>query len=263
AGRPDRDRHARAHRAQTSAPRQRRRARGAEGPVPCAHGEDPGVARVASPGSVRASVAALALLGAVSILWFLPFFTRPISALTGDNITHSLPINYMVARAFGPAGWRFWEPTVSFGFPVYAEGQIAPFHPLRLLLLGTLPLLTAHDLLYVTSFFLTGAGAFLVGRELGLGAGFALAGGLAAAFSPAVLGNLYNLCYAQSVAWSALALVAFELWYARPSAKRVVGLAVAIALAVLSGYVPTAYALVLFLALVLALRIALAPSRRS
>src|SRR5262249_7244487 len=117
AGRPDRDRHARAHRAQTSAPRQRRRARGAEGPVPCAHGEDPGVARVASPGSVRASVAALALLGAVSILWFLPFFTRPISALTGDNITHSLPINYMVARAFGPAGWRFWEPTVSFGFP--------------------------------------------------------------------------------------------------------------------------------------------------
>jgi len=229
--------------------------------VPRAHGEDPGVARVAATGSVRASLAALALLVAVALLWFLPFFTRPISALTGDNVTHSLPMNHLVAGVFTPGGWRFWEPTVSFGFPVYAEGTAGLFHPLRLLALGALPLLTAHDLLYVASFLLTGASAFLVGRALGLGAGFALAGALAATFSPAVLGNLYNQSYAQSVAWSAVALVAFELWYLEPSAKRSVGLAVAIALAVLAGYVPTAYALVLFLALVLAIRIALAPRR--
>ena len=210
---------------------------------------------------MRDSVAALAALAVVTALWFLPFFTRPISALTGDNVTHSLPMNALVARALGPGGWRFWEPTVSFGFPVHAEGTSAVFHPLRLLLLGALPLLTAHDLLYVASFYLTGASAFLIGRALGLGGGFALAGALAASFSPAVLGNLYNLSYAHSIAWSAFALAAFELWYARPSARRAVGFAIAFALAVLAGYVPTAYALGLFLGLVLAIRIALAPRR--
>jgi len=225
------------------------------------HGEDPGVARVAAPGSSRASAAALALLAAVSILWFLPLFTRPVSALTGDNVTHSLPMNHLVARALGSGEWNLWEPSVSFGFPVHAEGTSGLFHPLRWLVLGLFPLLVAHDLLYVASFLLTGVSAFLLGRVLGLGAGFALAGALAAAFSPAVLATLYNLSYAHSIAWSAVALVAFELWYARPSARRTVGLGVALALAVLAGYVPTAYALVLFLGLALAIRVALAPRR--
>jgi hypothetical protein len=213
----------------------------------------------AESSSPLATASALALIAAALALFFLPFFTDSVSALTGDNVTHSLPMNQLVARALSSDSFRFWEPNVSFGFPVYAEGTLALFHPWKLLLLAALPLLAAHDLMYLSSFLLAATCGFFVARTLGMGVGFALVAGLAIAFSPAALGNLYNVSYSHSIAWSALALVAFERWYAEPSRRRLVAFAVAIALTLVAGYVPTAYALFLFLGTALAIRFAFEP----
>ncbi len=215
--------------------------------------------RDAESSSHLATAAALALIALTLTLFFLPVFTDSVSALTGDNVTHSLPMNQLVAHAARSGSFRFWEPNVSFGFPVYAEGTLALFHPGKLLLLGALPLLAAHDLLYLSSFLLAAACGFFVARTLGLGSGFALVAGLAIAFSPAALGNLYNVSYALSIAWSALALVAFERWYAAPTGRRLVAFAATIALTLVAGYVPTAYALFLFLGIALAIRFAFEP----
>jgi hypothetical protein len=215
--------------------------------------------RDAESSSHLATASALALIAVALTLFFLPFFTTSVSALTGDNVTHSLPMNHQVARAVQSDSFRFWEPDVSFGFPVYAEGTLGLFHPWKLLLLAALPLLAAHDLLYLSSFLLAATCGFFVARTLGMGVGFALVTGLAIAFSPAALGNLYNVSYAHSIAWSALALVAFERWYAQPSGRRLVAFAVAIALTLCAGYVPTAYALFLFLGIALAIRFAFEP----
>ncbi len=228
-----------------------------------ARGEDSRVAalREAASNSRLATASALALIAVALTLFFLPLFTNSVSALTGDNVTHSLPMNQLVARALQSDSFRFWEPNVSFGFPVYAEGTLALFHPWKLLLLAALPLLTAHDLLYLSSFLLAATCGFFVARRFGLDVGFALVAGLTIAFSPATLENLYNLSYAHSIAWSALALVAFERWFAQPSGRRLVAFAGAIALALAAGYVPTTYALFLFLGSVLAIRFALEPRR--
>jgi hypothetical protein len=215
--------------------------------------------RDAESSSRLATASALALIVGALTLFCLPLFTGAVSALTGDNVTHSLPMNHLVERAAQGQPFRFWEPSVSFGFPVYAEGTLGLFHPWKLLLLGTLPLLTAHDLLYLSSFALAASCGFFVARRLGSSVGFALIAGLAIAFSPASLGNLYNASYALSIAWSALALVAFERWYAAPSGRRLAALAAAIALALLAGYVPTVFALFLFLGVALAIRFALEP----
>ena len=226
-----------------------------------ARGEDARVAalRDAESSSRLATASALALITVALTLFFLPFFTNSVSALVGDNVTGSLPMNQQVARALQGDPVRFWEQNVSFGFPSFAEATIALFHPWKLLLLGTLPLLTAHDLLYLSSFVLTAISSFFVARTLGLSIGFALVAGLAIAFSPAALGNIYNVSYAHSIAWSALALVAFERWYAEPSGRRLVAFAAAIALALLAGYPPTVYALFVFLGIALAIRFAFEP----
>ncbi|RIL04951.1 MAG: hypothetical protein DCC71_12100 [Proteobacteria bacterium] len=207
------------------------------------------------------SAGALALIAALLGLALLPCFTESLSALTGDNVTFSLPMHASLHRALHDGSFRFWDPAVSFGFPLYAEGQLAWFHPWKLALLGALPLLAAHDAIYLSSFVLTAACSFAIARTFGLGVGLALVAGLALAFSPAVIGNLYNASYAHSIAWSALCLLAFERWYAQPTRARFAGFAAATSLALFAGYVPTVYALFLFLGIAFAIRLAWEPRR--
>ena len=118
-----------------------------------------------------------------------------------------------------------------------------------------LPSLAAHDLLYVSSFFLAGLFCFLIADWLRVGAWIAVTGALAVAFSPTVLGNTYNASYALALAWSGLCLLAFERWYTAPTRRRCVALAVAIALEMLASYPPLAYATLFFLGTALALRL--------
>ena len=214
------------------------------------------------PATRRAeSIGALLVLAVALGLAFHPLFTRGVSVLTGDNATHSLPLDLQLSDAVRGGAWRFWESDTAFGFPVYAEGSAGWFHPVRLAILALVPGLAGHDLLFVVSFFLTGAAACFAARTLGASAGAALVAALATAFSPVVLDTLYNVSYAQSIAWAALCLLAFERWWAAPSRRSGALLAVAVALALVAGYVPTAYALFLFLGIVLAVRIALDRTR--
>jgi hypothetical protein len=226
-----------------------------------ARGEDGGGAALLSArpsprSAIGSTVALLALAIALGVA-FHPLFTSGVSVLTGDNATHSLPLDLRLSDAVHGGVWRFWEPDAALGFPIYAEGTAGWFHPIRLAILALVPGIAGHDLLFVGSFFLTGAAAFFVARELGSQLGTALLAALATAFSPVVLDTLYNASYAQSIAWAALCLVGFERWYAEPSRRRFAIFAASVALALLAGYVPTTYALVLFLGVVLAVRIAL------
>jgi hypothetical protein len=201
------------------------------------------------------------LLAAIAVM-FGRLFTGDVSILTGDNLTHSFPLNERLYEALHGGGFRFWERSVATGVPLYADGTTGWFHPMKLALFAVLPLLAAHDLLYVASFFLTGLSCLWLCRLHGLGPLSALLGALAVTFSPAVLGNAYNASYALALAWSAVALVAFEWWYREPTLRRVVVLAIAIALEVLASYPPLAYALLFFFGLLLALRLPFERDRR-
>src|SRR5690606_23623014 len=163
--------------------------------------------------AAAAWLAAALVPAAALALYFAPVLFGPHSILVGDNLTHSLPLDRLLADALAGDGLRFWNEAASFGAPLHAEATTGWFHPWKLLLFAALPWLAAHDLVYVTSFLLTGLAVLLVGARVGLPPGLALAGALAAAFSPTVLGNVYNEAYALALAWCALALAAFETWY--------------------------------------------------
>lgn len=230
--------------------------------MPGARGEDlAGVSEAAAEATSDAAagglawVAATAVLLAAVVAMFWRLFAGDLSLLTGDNLTHSFPLHARLADALHGGSWRFWEPSVATGVPLYADGTTGWFHPMKLALFALFPLLTAHDLLYAASFFLTGASCLWLGRLLGLGPLSALLGALAVTFSPAVLGNAYNASYALALAWSGVALVAFEWWYQRPTPRRVAVLALAVALEILASYPPLAYALLFFFGLLLVFRL--------
>ena len=199
--------------------------------------------------------ALLVLLASVAV-YFWPVWAGSVSFLVGDNLTHSLPMNARLSSALHGGGFRFWDPDVAFGAPTYADGTGGWFHPWKLLLFATFPLLTAHNLLYVSSFLLTGVSCLFAGAMLGVRPSVALASAIAVTFSPTVLGNCNNAAYAHGVAWTGVWLVAFECWYASPTSRRVAGLAFATALALLAGYPPMAYAQLLLLGTMLAIRLA-------
>lgn len=216
--------------------------------------------RADSANDRRLSFALIAALVALVAFQFHRLFTEPISILNGDSLLHALPIDHIFSELAHGQGWRFWRPDIALGFPVYAESTGAFFHPFAFALFASFDWLTAHDLLYVMSFSLTGIFAFGVARVLGLEP---LAAGIAAvvvAFSPGVLWSVYNASYAHALAWSAGALWTFERWDAARSWRSLLAFGVAIGLALLAGYPPLVFATLLFAGIVAVVRALGAPS---
>jgi hypothetical protein len=202
----------------------------------------------------RASLALVAALLALEAFLFRHLFTDRVSILNGDSLIHSLPMHRILSEWAHGGIWRFWQPDVAFGHPVYAEGTGGFFHPFAFALFACFDWLTAHDLLYVSSFALTGVFAFAAARALGLVPLAAGIAAVAAAFSPSVLWNAYNASYAHAIAWSAATLWAFERWDEARNAAARAWLGGAVALLFLAGYPPLAYATLVFLGIVAAVR---------
>jgi hypothetical protein len=206
---------------------------------------------------------ALAILTALlaTLIWmFQSALFESMSALSGDNLIHSLPFHYLLSEFVRGRASPFWSSDLALGYPVYADGTGGFFHPALLALFAAFDVLTAHDLVYLTSFAATGLCAFGVARRVGLSPIAASLAGIFAAFSPSVLWNLYNAAYAHALAGCAVMMLAFEWWERLRSARATIGFAGATALAFLAGYPPLVYAMAVLLGLVLVVRIIEAPS---
>ena len=199
------------------------------------------------------------MLAAAVGVTFHPVLGGPLSILGNDSLTHSLPAHHVVSQLTSGAGFRFWRPDLALGYPAYADGAGGVLHPLKLALFALFDWLVAHDLVYVVSCFLSGAFALGTARTLGLAPELALVAALLAGLSPAVVDNIFNASLAHSTAWSAGALFAFERFERRPGVPRFLLLALALALLLLAGYMPTAYATLVFLAVLVTARYAAAP----
>lgn len=194
---------------------------------------------------------AFVVLCGVAIVFFREPLFGGVSFLMGDNATHSLPLSQRLGEGDVP----FWNVELGFGAPVYADGTTGWFHPWKVFLFAVFPWLVAHDLVYVTSFVVTGVAALLLARTLEAPLAIALTAALAAAFSPAVLDNHYNAAYAMALAWSGIGLVAFEAWWKEPNRRRACVFAFSIALLTLAAYPPLTYAWCFYLGIVVVVRI--------
>lgn len=205
---------------------------------------------------VGSALAVAALLG-LTIWVFAPVVAGRESAVRGDNFLHSGPVHVWLGGVLQEGVFPFWVPEDGLGFPRYAESSNAMLHPLNLALLAVLPAQRAHDLLLVCHFAILALATFSFARALGASQPAALIAATLAAFSPLGLGRAYNSVWIQSVAWSAVVFACFERTMAARATLAPLGLAVAIALLILSGYPPMTHATIAFLGIVLVVRLAL------
>jgi hypothetical protein len=186
---------------------------------------------------------------------FAPILISDRSALHGDNLTFFVPRAFRYSQMIQSGVWTFWQHGDAFGHPRYAESSHGWFHPVNYLLFQSLPWLRAHDLLLVANYSILAVSTYSLARALDLDRWFAVLAALLATFSPGALGLTGNATWLESVAWSAAVLALYEATYARRTMRSILPLALGIALLLLAGYPPTAFATILFLGLVSGLRI--------
>lgn len=207
-----------------------------------------------------AAYAALAVIVLLAAWPVVALRLHGTAILHGDSVLHDLPLQRWLARALRH-GWRFWSEEAAFGFPLYAEGTMAPFYPATWLLFGLLPPIDAHNLYPFLHFAITGCCVFALGRRLGMEIPWSVVAALLVSQSPLVLSTTYNATYAATLAWSTAVLWRLEVLRRRPDPVRAVKLAVPMALMLLSGYPQAAYATVVLAGAVLGTHALCSPTR--
>lgn len=180
-----------------------------------------------------------------------PLWLGDKAILHGDSVLHDLPLQRWLAHALR-AGWRFWSEEAAFGFPLYAEGTMAPFYPVAWLVFGILPPVDAHNVYPFVHFAIAGCCVFALCRRLGMEIAWGMVAALLVSQSPLLLSTTYNATYAATLAWSTAVLWRLEVLRRRPDAVRTIKLAVVMGLMLLSGYPQAAYATILLTGTVLA-----------
>jgi uncharacterized membrane protein YfhO len=151
------------------------------------------------------------------ILLLLPllFFYQ---AISGNNIIVSgdfsgsdlldlhLPFKYILHNYFSQGKLPLWEPNLSLGFPILAEGQSGPLYPTNLLF-SLLPPHFALTLSIITTFILAGLASFIYARSLKLSRFSSLVSALTFAFSAFFVTRLKHVNMIAVAAW-----VPFLFW---------------------------------------------------
>src|SRR3972149_9696136 len=82
-----------------------------------------------------------------------------------DLLDLNYPFKTILEKAISQGHLPLWEPNLSLGFPVLAEGQIGAFYPINILL-TVLPTHIALNYSIITSFMLAGLWMFIYARSL-------------------------------------------------------------------------------------------------
>src|SRR5829696_4467994 len=120
-----------------------------------------------------------------SLALFLPLAWPLLSGrvfVFDDLANFHLPVRYLYANALRAGDSLLWTPALFSGFYLPGEGQVGMFHPLHLLLYGTLPLRIAFNFELLSSYVIAFAGMFYFLRRLRLSAETSLAGAMLFAF---------------------------------------------------------------------------------
>ena len=128
-----------------------------------------------------------------------PLFTGRVFAML-DLANFSLPMRGLYQEGLRNGYLPIWTPSLFAGFYAHAEGQTGMFHPLHLLLYGTLPLQVAFNVELLVNYVAAFFGMFWFLRRLRLGAAASLFGASLFAFSGF---QLFHFLHVNLVAGSA------------------------------------------------------------
>lgn len=186
----------------------------------------------------RAGVGAVATLAAISVYFVLVELHRPAMMAAYDTYAYFVPnIVYALNSLANGGKGLLWNPLQACGEPFLANTVNGLFYPLHLLFL-VLEANTAVHVILIINMTLGAVGMLLLAREIGLN--------WVAAFAAALVFQLGDPM-AQLTSWSPMhngpwawvpwALLFVERLLRAPTRRDVVGLAIAITLEILPGFV--------------------------
>ena len=182
---------------------------------------------------LRRSPAALLLVAAWAVFFSPELFSAAVPYYR-DNLLTYLPLKAFVGGELRAGRWPAWYPYESLGMPFIGQVVTAFFHPHTLLSL-LLPPADALKLELLLAYLFGAAGAYRMARAARCSRLAALVGAFSLAFGGYALGMSNNLPYLLGlatlpwVAWGALRIAG------DPAPRRIVPLALAVALVFLGG----------------------------
>ena len=198
--------------------------------------------------SERRELLLILLLAAAPLLAYAPAWREGRMLAPGDGAALHLPLRSEVFRAWQRGEVPSWNGSIFSGTPLLASYRPGALHPL-MLALAPLPPLAAFQLLVLVSLALTGPFAYLYARRLGAGPVGALTTGLGFALGPHLVAHLGDTATIVAAPALPLLLLAAENHLARPrrALTATLGLAMTVALVLLSGSAAAALAAALLL----------------
>jgi hypothetical protein len=190
----------------------------------------------------RAAAGLLASAGATALLWLLTGTQATLPELhgvargwSGDFVAYYLPNAEYAGARFAKGELPLWNPHQSAGSPLLATLQVGALYPPNWLH-AALPTQTAFLVLATFHVALAALLAGALARALGAGGWGAAVAGLAYASSLQVVATIWSPPTHYAAAWAPGLLLAVDRVIARPEPRRAVGLAVAAAMSLLSGW---------------------------
>lgn len=169
---------------------------------------------------------ALALQG-VLIHSDICYFFEPMKALLHDSLRAGrLPL---------------WSPYIYCGYPVAAEGQIAAFYPISLLLSWLLPSSAAVTWLVAVHVMLAALGSYALARHLVLSPFASFLSGLTFSFSGYLFAHIHHVSLVCAAAWLPWVVLFVEHAWRGPLLPNAAGAALAWGAAALCGHPQTVF----------------------
>jgi len=201
----------------------------------------------------RAVLALIAVGLAAASLWFafatqptLPDYRRHHEGWSGDFRSYYVPNAEYTGERLAAAEWPLWNPHQAFGGPMLATAQVGALYPPNWLH-ALLPSDRAFVVLAFLHLVLAACAAGLLVTAFGGPLAGALVGGFVYASSPNVIASIYSPPLLYAAAWAPLLLYGVDRIADGVTPRRVVGLAVVVAMMLLVGW-PYAFAMTAFAA---------------
>lgn len=164
-------------------------------------------------------------------IYVTPDFAR------SDILHYNLPLKLELSKDLKNFQLPILENSIGHGYPLLAEGLIAPFYLPNLLIFGLLPFDLAFPLSYVSTFLLATMGMYFLLKNLGFRDNSAVVGSMSYSFCASFILHVQHINYIQAAALIPLICLAYLKILKTYELKYSVVLAFLIAQQIFAGFV--------------------------
>jgi len=175
-----------------------------------------------------------------TLIFLYPLIFMRSSFLGGDYFVQFYPWLKCYSEAVKNFSFPYWISSMGTGFPLMAEGQIAGFYPLNILLFFLLPLRVAYNYSIVMHFVIAEIFIYLYARKVGANQIGGYVASLLFCFGSAYAGCFYNIGTLRTLVWFPLVLLLFEHYFNRRNMRYILFSGIILGIQLLAGFIQMA-----------------------